>query len=213
MTGYWDKHYRVFEESSPSPFCQSIIHDFLEPSDVLVELGCGNGRDGLALASATSLYVGVDLSARAIERANELFIRAGVPTDKYYLKVGDFSQVDFHELGAPRLVVYSRFSLHADTEEAENRLIKHLREYSAGPLLVCVEARTVHDELYGRGDEVARNTFVTDHFRRFIEPEEFRSKITPDFVVTHFAVERGFAPYRGEDPMVMRAVFAAGIAP
>ena len=71
-----------------------------------------------------------------------------------------------------------------------------------------IEARTIHDELYGKGEQVARNAFMSDHFRRFIDPQEFLEKVSKNFTVDSFKVERNFAPYKDEDPMVMRIEFS-----
>jgi SAM-dependent methyltransferase len=208
MTAYWDHHYADFNEDSPSPFCTKVAADLLLPTDSVVELGCGNGRDGLALVRRADFYTGVDLSANAIQSAGERFLGARIATQRYSLTVGDFSKVNFATLEASRLVVYSRFSLHADSEVAENALLDHLAEYDLGPILVCIEARTIFDELYEQGELMERNTYMTDHYRRFIVPDEFKEKVDRRFTVNSFEVERGFAPYGSEDPIVMRVVFS-----
>jgi len=208
LENFWDGHYREFEENRPTPFCQAVLTPILLPSDTVVELGCGNGRDGLWAAERCSHYVGLDLSEKAIAACKQKFQTNGIPSDKYNLHVANFADYDFEETAQSRLVVYSRFSLHSDTEEAENDLLNSLSAYSHGPLLVLIEVRTIHDELFGIGSEVAKNSFVTDHFRRFIDPEELKIKVEDNFTIESMVVSRDLAPYETENPKVLRLVFS-----
>jgi hypothetical protein len=105
------------------------------------------------------------------------------------------------------LIVYSRFSLHSDTEQAEDSLLGRLAEVVDRPLSVFIEVRTIYDELFGSGQQVGRNAFVTDHYRRFVDPSELRAKLERDFRLDSFTISRGYAPYRHEDPQVLRVRF------
>ena len=208
ITNYWDNHYQAFEEEEASPYCKNIVNRVLKPNDTVIEIGCGNGRDGTMIARNVKNYIGVDLSPTAIESAREKFVKSKVPEECYSLYSGDFSQLKFEHPESTRLIIYSRFSLHADTEEAENLLLAHLSNYKSGFLKVLIEARTIHDELYGKGEKIERNAFVSDHFRRFIDPQELLEKVSKDFKVDSMRVERDFAPYKTENPMVMRIEFS-----
>jgi SAM-dependent methyltransferase len=208
ITGYWDSHYKVFEEDEASPYCKDIVNRILQPNDTVIEIGCGNGRDGLMIARNVKNYIGVDLSPTAIQSAREKFIKSKLPEERYSLFSDDFSQLKFEHPESTRLIIYSRFSLHADSEDAENLLLAHLSNYKSGSLKVLIEARTIHDELYGQGEKVERNAFVSDHFRRFINPQEFLEKVSKNFTVDSLKVERDFAPYKAENPMVMRIEFS-----
>ena len=208
MDNFWDDHYLEFTETRPSPFCRDVLATLLLPTDTVVELGCGNGRDGLWISRRCSHYVGVDLSEQAIATCEQKFEASGIASERYDLIVSSFADYDFETTSQSRLVVYSRFSLHSDTEQAENDFLSNLSSYKAGPLLVLVEVRTVHDELFGLGKEVARNSFVTDHFRRFVVPDELRRKVEDRFTIDSFEVSKDFAPYQTENPKILRLVFS-----
>ena len=208
MKNFWDDHYLDFAETRSTPFCQDVLAPILEPTDTVVELGCGNGRDGLWISKKCFRYVGLDLSEQAIATCKQKFEASGIAPDKYDLIASSFAGYDFEMSVQSRLVVYSRFSLHSDTEQAENDLLNSLASYRQGPLLVLIEVRTVHDELFGLGEEVARNSFVTDHFRRFIVPEELKIKVEDQFTIDSFKVSKDFAPYQNENPEVLRIVFS-----
>ena len=87
----------------------------------------------------------------------------------------------------------------------------NLAAVESAPMLVCIEARTVRDELFGQGELAGRNTFITDHYRRFIEPEELKNKVDQRFEILDFQVGRGFAPYGDQDPEVMRIFFSSRV--
>jgi uncharacterized SAM-dependent methyltransferase len=202
---YWNDYYQTFSELNPSPFCASVISNFVKENDVIVELGCGNGRDGLALVQSCSFYQGIDVSEQAIKRAQHLFQSHGVNQDKFALATDNFVEVYLPKSPTgSRTVVYSRFSLHADSEHAQQQLFAKLDTILHTGDLILIEVRTIHDELFGVGEKVERNAYVTDHFRRFLDPGDFPSVLPRRFNLKSKAVARGFAPYGGADPKVMR---------
>jgi SAM-dependent methyltransferase len=54
------------------PWERAIVHEFLKPTDRVLLVGCGSGRDLLALRQAGHDVVGVEPAARAVERARRL---------------------------------------------------------------------------------------------------------------------------------------------
>ncbi len=174
----------------------------------MVELGCGNGRDGMAFAKTNIPYLGIDQSSSAIKSAQARFDAAYVSSDVAQLVVGDFSSFSFDSVTAKRLVIYSRFSLHAISETKEDELIDQMRSFKGDALTILIECRTVFDDLYGCGTQVERNAFLTDHYRRFIDPREFVDKMRTAFDLEYLQITNGLAVYGDEDPIVMRAKFA-----
>jgi hypothetical protein len=202
---YWNGYYQTFNEFNPSPFCTYVIQNFLNEKDAVIELGCGNGRDGLSLAQSSTFYQGIDVSEQAILRAQHLFQAHGITQTKFALTMGDFAEVQRPKLHVDtRLIVYSRFSLHADNEYAQQKLFTQLDAVLHPGDLILIEVRTIHDELFGIGEKVGRNAYVTDHFRRFLDPEDFPAVLPERFSLKSKKVEKGFAPYDGADPVVMR---------
>lgn len=107
----------------------------------ILELGCGGGRDSAALAAAGHRVIGIDLSAKGVEKA-----RQRVPA-------GDFRCQDFRapfpvaEAGAG--VVVASLSLHyfpwAETEELVRRVHGTLMP---GGLLLC-RLNSTNDRHFG----------------------------------------------------------------
>lgn len=213
LSEFWDKHYLNFSEQESSPFCKDVVSKYLEPDDYVFEIGCGNGRDGLQIARNVRFYEGIDLSPSAVTSAKHRFNNSQIPTSNFLIHQGDFSQIDFRKSQADRIVIYSRFSLHSDTEEAEDALISRLLKIKNNRLLVLIEVRTIFDKLFAIGEPAGRNAFITDHYRRFINPEELKSKISHNFKIINYQVSNGFAVYKEEDPIVLRIAFQHKIEP
>lgn len=66
----------------------------------------------------------------------------------------------------------------------------------------------MNDELFGLGEQVARNSFIHDgHFRRFIVKEELElNLIESGFRLMYSEENRGFAPFKNSDPPIIRII-------
>lgn len=206
---FWGKHYHEFKVQEPSQFAQYCANRYMQQDDVLVELGCGNGRDGLMLSGRVAQYVGIDACGVAIESFT-LAANQSPPNGRQSLDLrqADFTSLDFNEVGRTpgRLAIYSRFSLHAINYEEQERLINNLESIQVSPWIFMLEARTIYDELYGVGRNIGPHEYETDHYRRFIDPSEFLKQVSARFAVTYFEVSNGFSSFGKENPMLMRAV-------
>lgn len=171
---------------------------------VVVELGCGNGRDAGFLAERSHFYFGVDKSAEAVRATRKKLMALALDESRWKVAEADYSQIDWDSFVSETLIVYGRFSIHSDDQYAEDRLLRGIAESRHLNAKVVLEARTVHDELYGVGHQVARHAFVSDHYRRFIDPVEFQDRYADAFSITDFVMGRGLAPFGAEDPIVMR---------
>jgi len=206
---FWNTHYQAFTVSEPSGFARHCLKKHLRPDDTVVELGCGNGRDGLALGHSVSRYVGLDACAVAVG-AFQTSVAALKPEIARRIEVrqGDFTDLDFNVFGrdSTRLVIYSRFSLHAITYAEADRLLASIGRITIAPWVLLLEARTIHDTLYGEGTNVGLHEFQTDHYRRFIDPDAFLADMASRFSVRYFEVAPGFAPFGDQNPVLMRTV-------
>lgn len=208
---FWNTHYQRFDVQQPSSFSHYCGTRHLRSSDVLIELGCGNGRDGMTLADRVARYVGIDACSIAIEAFSRALDVNGLNGHRPpELLVRDFTATDFNEFSdeASRLALYSRFSLHSITYGEQEQLMQNLLRIRA-PWMFMLEARTIFDDLYGVGKNVGLHEFETDHYRRFIDPSAFLQDVSSRFAVKYFEVSDGFAVYKHENPILMRAVIEA----
>ena len=67
---YWDNFYAQSLFETPSPFCKYVIDKYLNREDSVIEIGCGEGRDGIEISKFVHDYKGIDKSTNAIEAAN-----------------------------------------------------------------------------------------------------------------------------------------------
>lgn len=201
-TMYWNKYYANRKATSePSKFATWASEQMIKNRDLL-ELGCGNGRDSLYFRMKGMNVTAVDASREVIEQ-----LKKENQEDNIYFICDDFvctptifsGQFDY---------VYSRFSLHAINEDQETEVIKNVFRVLKRGGRFFIETRGIHDDLYGKGEKLAENTyFYEDHFRRFIEKEHLVNKLKKEgFEIEYEAEKRGFAPYGDSDPMVIRIV-------
>ena len=105
-------------------------------------------------------------------------------------------------------VVYSRFSMHAIDEEQETILLSNVFKCLKNEGILAIEVRSIHDELYGKGCCVGRNSYVFEnHYRRFIDINELISKLIESGFDIQYAEENvDFAPFKNSNPKIIRIV-------
>lgn len=202
--GYWDAYYgRRRAPIHPSAFAIFCEANFFGTHSRVLEFGCGNGRDAFYF-SRRHRVTAVDQSAVAIEANRRRALDEGI------LSI-DFVQGRFGDAiaGLPDAVdvVYGRFVLHAMTAEEEaGALARAARLLPAGGRLL-LEFRTDKDRLMNQGVAVGANERVTDHYRRFINFDEFCQSLDQFGFSIDFSLERsGLAKHGDDDPVVGRVI-------
>jgi len=184
----------------PSPFASWVAARIPEHVRTVIELGCGNGRDTAAVAGGRRA-LGLDYSATAIERNRAVWGESGI----------EFAQVDVSDAESLAtatagcfedgpVAVYSRFFIHAISDEAEATLLDFLRRALPEGSIVYLEFRTEKDE---RTPKV-----FGEHYRRFVDPDALvrRMRRGGHFALEHSERGHGLAVYKDEDPYVARLV-------
>lgn len=204
-SSFWNKFYQAniptsMTESAFANFVTAFIGDKIDDAK-MVDLGCGNGRDSLFFASKGARIVGIDASTIVIDALQKYkntkvaFISGNFADDERLYK-GD---VDYF---------YSRFSMHAVSKEDEILLLKNIKKCLKKTGFLFIEVRSIHDEKFGKGMEIAKNTFLLDnHHRRFVCMEELLTELIQlGFSIRYAEESRNFAPFNGENPPVIRVV-------
>jgi SAM-dependent methyltransferase len=196
---YWNRFYARWRHTLPSQFA-ALVASELAPATLVVDIGCGNGRDTFFFARSGFPTIGIDRSSVSIE-ANARMRSAG---DVRFINA-DITACDLAALMPPheRACFYARFFLHAIDDATEDALLGRLAEIPEGSLL-CLEFRTL-------ADEATAKTFG-DHDRRYIDHEALvRALPARGFQVDYERQGRGMAKFRDEDPYVGR-ILASKVA-
>ena len=204
---YWNRFYKAEHPdiAEPSSFARYSA-EYLKPSSMIFEIGCGNGRDSLFFARLGMAVHASDASTIAIEHLRKKFSRERWQDVPYWIARPMEELDDRHarDLDA----VYMRFVLHAVPAEIASRGLAWAARNIKPEGLVLIEARSVLGSLYGRGIAAERDAFFQDgHYRRFIR----RSELTDELVSLGFEIESvverdGLAIHEDDDPVVIRVV-------
>lgn len=196
---YWNEYYRQkLADEQPSLFAE-FVRGCLGEGETLIDLGCGNGRDALYFCRKGVGVTAIDQSETGIAMMQD----AG--TENLKCVCGDITKTSDHCDGEYDNA-YSRFCIHALTEEQQCDFLKEVYKVLRPGGRFWIEVRGVKDTLFGKGEPAGRNAFVHDgHYRRFIVLEELMNELESVGFEIEVAEERtGFAPYRDEDPIVIR---------
>ncbi|MEE3235420.1 MAG: class I SAM-dependent methyltransferase [Candidatus Latescibacterota bacterium] len=200
---YWEQYYATQQSNEqPSDFAQYCTSVFKPDLGCLFDVGCGNARDSIYFSSNSISVIGIDQSKNAIKKNIAKAAKLGLDT-KFF--IDDFTCCDYQRLAHESFSIYSRFTLHAINHNEEKTFL-HLCNGSTDLKYLFIEARSVKDNLYGKGDNVGPNEFVTTHYRRFIEPNELRKKLSKYFEILYFEEGYGFAKNNLEDPCIIRVI-------
>lgn len=186
----------------PSPFAKSVISDILIRGGNVLDLGCGNGRDSLFFAKNGLKVTGIDASDITIKKLR----------DRYSESNAIFICDDFVKCKAVFRVmydsIYSRFTLHAISEKQETELLDNIKSSLKANGRFYIEARSVHDDLYGLGKQVEKNAFVyNNHYRRFIDIAELLNKMkNMGYRIISSRESKGFSATKTQDPVLIRVI-------
>lgn len=206
-TTYWNDYYQKLKDRElllPSQFATFVAAECGD-AHVIVDVGCGNGRDSLFFSKLFGSVVGLDSSEGAVQScvgqaeklslSNVKFHRSSVESDDF-LEV--LKSVCRDNMGR-KIVVYSRFFVHALNEEGETAFFDALSAALRPGDGVALEYRTVRDSSGAK--------FTPQHYRRFVSPPNVYSKLEARAFKLMYAVEGfGMAKYRVDDAYVARSL-------
>jgi SAM-dependent methyltransferase len=208
-TAYWNSTYaKAAIPEFPSQFAVFVAPE-LEKGARILDVGCGNGRDSMFFARLGHDVLGVDASQTAIQKATQLAQTQGLPAafatvDLYLPKsFGPFVQANENSFDE----IYARFFLHAIDPSGEMAFWRVVEQVLKPGGRLFIEARTINDPLHKQGLQVSSNESITDHYRRFIDPEALSAAAAKEkLMVEYLTVGKSMAKFRNDDPEVVRAV-------
>ncbi|MGE7910991.1 class I SAM-dependent methyltransferase [Lysinibacillus xylanilyticus] len=201
---YWNEFYKKVAIDKESTFC-SFIKKEIKDDVVIIDIGCGSGRDTLSFAKEGYQVYGIDRSTKAIEMNNENvkhiknieFINIDVADESILQK---FIEDVLAKNYAKKLMIYSRFFLHSINKETESVLLHTLtKNLNRGDLLM-LEFRTIEDEKIEK--------IYSDHYRRYIDSDELKTELEykHGFSTEYYYKGQGLSIYKNEDPYLARLI-------
>ena len=199
---YWEEYYeRNKHPTEPSDFAKFVAKHLKRGSD-LCEIGCGNARDSMYFRNVDDHNtVAIDQCEGEVDFLNNTF-----GDDRLKFKTHDIKGLPSRY--GPFDGVYMRFVLHAITEEEEDLVLKWIYDNLKVQGVFYSESRSVKEELFGKGTCVGKNSYFTDHYRRFMDSDLFTKKLLKaGFTMDYMVESKGLAMYKDEDPVIVR-IFA-----
>jgi len=207
---YWDNYYQKHGKdksiSKHSSFAQFCLDNFFSDKSLnVLELGSGNGRDAIFLASHKHKVIAIDQSTAAIDIEKQSL-------DSEFSKYLEPKALDFIKENYTQYedidAFYSRFTIHSITKEDETLLLPNVYNALNCNGLFCIEVRTTKDPLFGVGEPCGENTFITDnHKRRFIDSKVFRRQVSDlGFKELYFIEQDNLSIYKHDNPVLMRII-------
>lgn len=204
---YWAHFYAHNSYANGSTF-QSLVQSWADLPDVVVDLGCGDGRDSYAFAAAERRrkVTGLDRSHVAIREARRRAERWGHPEALSFqvCDAGDPVRLRSALLaardGTAPMVFYLRFFLHSVPEDVQNVLMDAIADCSALGDYLAAEFRTDKD--------AANHKVHGNHYRRFQNGAAFGRMLRNAYGFTPLLEQEGtgFSPYGREDPQLYRTI-------
>lgn len=199
---YWNNYYnKKVAPIEPSRFATDIL-TYLEEGKELIELGCGNGRDSSLFARSGVKVTAIDQSEQSIKNLQNNNL-----TNQIKFIADDFIKTKLLEEKTFDYV-YSRFTMHSITEKEEDILLKRVYSALEDNGLFFIEVRSIKDDIFGLGEEIARNTYIyNEHCRRFIIMKELVNKLEDiGFNIVLSNEDKNYAIYKNQNPIVIRII-------
>jgi len=198
-TPYWNKYYgNDMAPKPPSDFAKYVL-EFVEPDRMLIDLGCGNGRDSIFFCRNGLKVTAVDLSQGAIASFRKSMPIFAVCDD--FVKTHALRCVDYD-------YAYARWSIHAINKAQQDELLPNVYHALKNGGLFFSESRTINDEKYGHGEELGEHEFIFDeHYRRFLDPDAFLNQLKNiGFEIVAYEESDQFSVMNGDAPTLIRVV-------
>ncbi|UDK95483.1 class I SAM-dependent methyltransferase [Lysinibacillus sphaericus] len=209
---YWEDFYKdrvdLTESSTFSDFILKKREQNIN-NVILIDLGCGTGKDTFYFAKNGFDVIGIDGSEEVIKINNDI-MKKHFNTNNIYFACVDLSDVNevqklmakFNDISISQekeILFYTRFFLHAITEETENLIFQSILANIQIPCEIVAEFRTKEDEEL---DKV-----FDDHYRRYIDTDLLITKLIKlGFSIQEFSKGRGFSIYKNENPFLARII-------
>lgn len=166
---YYDKYYQK-QDYFGKPYPELINYfSGLKRDLTIIDIGCGQGRDSLALGRLGFEVIGIDASQIGINQLNQMAYLEGISVKGL---IQDIDHIDnIHDFDV--ILLDSMFHFYKKDEESEkNRLKKYMHDMKSGARIVIIMQYHPHrvkllKEIFNH----ANNHFASEYETTFIYQE------------------------------------------
>ena len=206
---YWDEYYKnVSSGSVQSSFAEYCLQ-FIKEGSLLLELGCGDGRDSFFFAKNNISVIATDISNVVLQN-NTKRVNPILKNRLQFLNA-DFTNFRKNQFNEPFSTIYSRFTFHTIIKEKVHTILKWCFDSLHEGGLLLVETRSINDPLCssGIGTKIDKNTFVYEdgHLRHFIKLDTLRDQlIKAGFSLIEVTESNNLSVVGDDNPVLIRVV-------
>jgi ubiquinone/menaquinone biosynthesis C-methylase UbiE len=204
---YWNEYYDCnVTNKKPSNFAKFIKKNYIKKNTTLLDVGAGDGRDSFYFTKYAKYIFAIDKADTAISK------------NKLKAKKLNIKNILFNKLQSNKInilkkkkidIIYARFFLHAINEANENMFLNNIKKYFKHNIITTLEFRTNRDVLRKKGKKISINERYTDHYRRFIDINNFKKKLEKmKFKILYIKSGIGLSKNLSDNPHLCRIVFS-----
>jgi tellurite methyltransferase len=193
---YWNNFYKKFYIKKNSNFSAFVLKKINKKKNLL-EVGCGNGRDTFFFLKKKILCTAFDISITAIKKNKKIVKNVFYQKDVCKKNLKTKKKYDY---------IYARFFLHAINYKQEKFFFLNCKKLLKKKGLIFLEFRTIEDPLIQSGKFLSKYERISDHYRRFINVDDFQKRIKNIFKIMYLKQSRSFAIFQKSKPHICRIV-------
>jgi len=194
---YWDKFYKqeMFKDVLPPSQFAAFTAGMLSTKEVLViDYGCGTGRDSIFLANYVEKVIAVD----QVNSISDNLIDCNDKLTFCYPKELEKKVKKYRNKGLTS-IIYARFFLHALDESEQDLFLDFCNKLLFQGELLFFEFRTTEDE--------ALEKETKKHYRRYQSLRHLCLALKEKGFDVVYSIEgKGYAVYKKDDAIVARVV-------
>jgi len=199
---FWNKFYKKPLTKNPSNFAEFLFKKNKVKKPLLIDFGCGNARDTFYFLSKNFSCFGIDTSKEIISKNNRLvkgiFFKTNCCKKNFSFKGN--KKFDY---------IYARFFIHAISLKDEICFFNNIKKLCDKKTKIFLEFRTPLDPLYKKGKVLSKYERITDHYRRFIDPNLFLDNCKKyGFKKVYLKTSFNFAKFRNQKPHICRLILS-----
>lgn len=196
---YWNKFYKKFKVEQQSKFALFVYKKLikLKKKFKMIDVGCGNGRDTIFFIKKKIDIIGLDQS-NVIKKNKNIFKK------NFVKKNICMKNLDFKKKFD---VLYARFFIHTINAMEQENFLNNVKKIMRKSGLIFLEFRTIKDPLIKRGIKISKYERYDDHYRRFIDPNEFKNKLRKmSYKIIYFKTSNKYSVYQNQRPHICRII-------